>query len=184
MWLVGRARPSFFSAHPGTQAPGQGPRLFMRHRHVFSCAFPHVPVHWPRPCAAKVTLPDSSKVHPPNVLLPTQSPLPFSPATRIGERRSTGAQEPEVSSRPGVGPDQPAPLALPQNQLSTLHLPSPSVLQHFHTCKRQHHQLCETAPSRVPSFPVRLLGTQALWHLLQAPMPDAPCLPSQSPLRF
>lgn len=84
-WLGGRASPSSFLLR--TQAPGQGPRLFMRHRHVFSCGFPHIPVHWPRPCAAKVTLPDSSKVHPPNVLLP--NPVHFRLQPEIGE----GAQE-------------------------------------------------------------------------------------------
>lgn len=85
-WLAGRAgEPKLLSLR--TQAPGQGPRLFMRHRHVFSCAFPHVPVHWPRPCAAMVTLPDSSKVHPPNVLLP--NPVHFRMQPEIGE----GAQE-------------------------------------------------------------------------------------------
>lgn len=89
-WLDGRRPSSFWR----TQAPGQGPRLFMRHRHVFSCAFPHVPVHCPRPCAAKVTLPDSSKVHPPNVLLPVSlQPRPFSPATK--NWRAQGAHAPE-----------------------------------------------------------------------------------------
>lgn len=67
-------------------------------------------------------------------------PRPFSPATRIGEGRSARAR---VSRRPGgqaLGSDQPAPLALPQNQPSTQHPPLSSVLQQFHSCKWEHHQ--------------------------------------------
>lgn len=84
----------------------------------------------------KVTLPDSSKVHPPNVLT---SPRPFSPAARIGER--PGAQERRTPStrareaRRGTRPRSASPLALPQNQPSTQHPPSPSVL---HTIPHPH----------------------------------------------
>lgn len=152
----------------------------MRHRHVFSCAFPHVPVHPPRPCAAKVTLPDSSKVHPPNVLLPT--PSIFACNQKL-ERESAGApgrrgEREQEARRPGVGSDQPAPLALPQNQLPTQHPPSSSVLQQFHTCKRHHHQTLRNSTVHaqlVPSFPVRLLATLAS---LQAPTPVSPYLSS------
>lgn len=159
VWLVGRAPPKFSS--PLTQAPGQGPRLFMRHRHVFSCAFPHVPVHWPRPCAAKVTLPDSSKVHPPNVLLPTQSPSPVSPATRIGERRSTGAKVSKEASRgtrsasPLSAASKPALHPAPAFSLRTTTIPD------LPACKRQHHQLSKQHRLECPAFPVRLLGTRA-----------------------
>lgn len=107
-------------------------------------------------------------------------PRPFSPTTRIGERAgATGREGEQQARRPGAGPDQPAPLALPQNQPSTQHPPSSSVLQQSHTCERQHHQRCETA-SAVPSFPVRLLAATA-W--LRAPTPVSPCLASQSLLR-
>lgn len=83
-----------------------------------------------------------------------------------------------------MGSDQPAPLALPQNQLSTQHPPSSSVLQQFHACKWQHHQRCETAPSMprwCPAFPCDFLATLAL---LQAPTPVSTYLSSPLLLRF
>ena len=173
-WLGGRAQvPS------RTQAPGQGPRLFMRHRHVFSCAFPHVPVHWPRPCAAKVTLPDSSKVHPPNVLLP--NPVHFRLHPEIGDRergrRSTGAKVSEQARRPGRGIRSASPLSAASKP--ALH-PAPAFFLRTTTILHPQAGSITNAREIAPLHSAQLscATPRGLLHCCKLPRPVSTCLSS------
>lgn len=82
--------------------------------------------------------------------------------------------------------DQPAPsapLALPQNQLSTQHPPLSSVLQQFHTRKRHHHQ--KSAIQHRSWCPVLLCDCWGRLHRCKLPPHLSPfVLPHSRPCIF
>jgi hypothetical protein len=154
---------------------------------VFSCAFPHVPVHRPRPCAAEVTLPDSSKVHPPSVLCtlcPTPGYFPACNREEIGETAGARTGAKGVSKRPAHGIRS----ASPQCPLSAaskpaLH-PAPAFSLRTTTDSTPASGIitttAKTAPFILLSFAV--CDSQGLLNRCKLPpllSPPCPCPPSQ-----
>lgn len=70
-----------------------------------------------------------------------------------------------------MGSDQPAPLALPQNHLSTRHPHSSSVLQQFHTQAAASPTPRNSIVHSAPAFPVQHPMTPALLQASNACLP-------------